>query len=250
MREDLEAYLKARRIVVARAGIAALLKRVLGPRIEQRRKALRSALETLAGGPAGTGLIGTDAAFANVTASGVSMPGRASGSFSGSDISAPSDVTGGTPSGTDSVSLVPSSRSGASLTGATSPPTVTNLGERRRGTVSYAIAGGVLLTLVIVVVLAMQRKTTTTALTIPAASPVEAPIRPPKPASSDDDLPTVSLDKLKVVERERERERERQSSGNNGTPRLPASGQGSSKKPAEAAASAAPPAALPRENPY
>jgi eukaryotic-like serine/threonine-protein kinase len=250
MREDLEAYLKSRRIVVARAGIAALLKRVLGARIEQRRRALRSALETLAGGPAaGVSLIGADAAFANVTASGVSMPGRASGSFSGSDLSAPSDISTSTPSGAGSASSAPSSRSNASLTGATSPQTVTNLGERRRGTIPYAIAGALLLALVVFMLfIAMQRKTTTTALTIPAASPVEtAAPGPPKPASSDENLPTVSLDKLKVMERERER----QNPDRNSAPRSAGSGAVPSKKPAEPAASTAPPPVeLPRENPY
>jgi hypothetical protein len=134
------------------------------------------------------------------------------------------------------------------LTAATSPQTVTNLGERRRGTIPYAIAGGLLLTLAVVLFLAMQRKTTTTALTIPAASPVEtAAPRPPRPASSDENLPTVSLDKLKVIEQERER----QNPDRGSAPRSAGSGAGPSKKAPDPAASAAPPPVeLPRENPY
>jgi serine/threonine-protein kinase len=46
----LEKFLKDERIVVPRSGIAALLKRVLGERIEARRHAVRSALEALDGG--------------------------------------------------------------------------------------------------------------------------------------------------------------------------------------------------------
>jgi serine/threonine-protein kinase len=44
---DLTAYLKAERVVVAQAGIAGLLKRVVGSRVEQRRKAIRAALRAL-----------------------------------------------------------------------------------------------------------------------------------------------------------------------------------------------------------
>src|SRR5262245_51255510 len=45
---DLRAYLKQKRIVVPQSGIAGLLKRVVGQRIEQRRKAVRSALKSVA----------------------------------------------------------------------------------------------------------------------------------------------------------------------------------------------------------
>ncbi len=45
----LERYLKDERIVVPRAGLAALLKKVVGDRIEQRREAVRVALHELAG---------------------------------------------------------------------------------------------------------------------------------------------------------------------------------------------------------
>jgi serine/threonine protein kinase len=44
---DLRGYLKAERIVVPVSGVAGLLKRVLGNRIEQRRKAVRKAIKSL-----------------------------------------------------------------------------------------------------------------------------------------------------------------------------------------------------------
>jgi hypothetical protein len=47
LERDLTSYLKAERVVVAQAGIAGLLKRVVGARIEQRRKAIRAALRAL-----------------------------------------------------------------------------------------------------------------------------------------------------------------------------------------------------------
>ncbi|HTQ05080.1 MAG TPA: serine/threonine-protein kinase [Polyangiaceae bacterium] len=47
---DLRNYLKSQRIVVAQSGIAGLLKRVVGDRIEQRRKAVRSALRSRSAG--------------------------------------------------------------------------------------------------------------------------------------------------------------------------------------------------------
>lgn len=44
---ELHDFLKAERVVVPRSGVAGLLKRVMGSRIEQRRKAVRKALKTL-----------------------------------------------------------------------------------------------------------------------------------------------------------------------------------------------------------
>ncbi len=49
LQDALEGYLKSERIVVARSGIGSLLKRVLGTRIEQRRKAIRAALKVVQG---------------------------------------------------------------------------------------------------------------------------------------------------------------------------------------------------------
>jgi serine/threonine protein kinase len=47
LEEDLRAFLKEQRIVVPQTGVAGLLKRVMGARIEQRRRAVRKALKTL-----------------------------------------------------------------------------------------------------------------------------------------------------------------------------------------------------------
>jgi serine/threonine-protein kinase len=44
---ELRDFLKAERVVVPRSGVAGLLKRVMGSRIEQRRRAVRKALKTL-----------------------------------------------------------------------------------------------------------------------------------------------------------------------------------------------------------
>lgn len=99
---DLTAFLKARHTVVPQTGVAALLKRVVGPRIEQRRRAVRVVLKTLAREDAPTNaLLSADPAFTptgkdqsvsgpNVTRTGASEPSGGG--------SAPSSV--GRPAGT------------------------------------------------------------------------------------------------------------------------------------------------------
>jgi eukaryotic-like serine/threonine-protein kinase len=90
--EDLRGYLKSERIVVAQSGLAGLMKRVLGERIEQRRKAVRSALKALGSGQAPAGdLLSGELAFTptgkdRVTVSGVS-------SVTGSNLSGLSNIT-------------------------------------------------------------------------------------------------------------------------------------------------------------
>ncbi|MEI9939765.1 MAG: serine/threonine-protein kinase [Pseudomonadota bacterium] len=75
---DLRAYLKSERLIVPQSGVAGILKRVLGERIEQRRKAVRGALKALSSGavPAAQ-LLPNDPAFTptgkdRITVSGVS----------------------------------------------------------------------------------------------------------------------------------------------------------------------------------
>src|SRR6187399_1018296 len=51
---DLQAYLKAERLIVPQSGVAGILKRVVGERIEQRRKAVRGALKALSSGAPAT----------------------------------------------------------------------------------------------------------------------------------------------------------------------------------------------------
>src|SRR6188768_3688014 len=78
LEHDLHAYLKSERLIVPQSGVAGILKRVLGERIEQRRKAVRSSLKALTSGavPAAQ-LLPNDPAFTptgndRITVSGVS----------------------------------------------------------------------------------------------------------------------------------------------------------------------------------
>jgi serine/threonine protein kinase len=78
LEQDLLTYLKSQRILVTPGGIAGLLKRVVGQRIEQRRKAVRSAVRALGvGGPAAE-LISNEPVFTptgqeRITVTGVSV---------------------------------------------------------------------------------------------------------------------------------------------------------------------------------
>jgi len=93
--EDLRGYLKSERIVVAQSGLAGLMKRVLGERIEQRRKAGRAALKALGSGQAAqSDLLSGDLAFTptgkdRITVSGVSSVS----SVTGSNLSSLSNIT-------------------------------------------------------------------------------------------------------------------------------------------------------------
>ena len=75
---DLRAYLKSERLIVPQSGVAAILKRVLGDRIEQRRKAVRASLKALSSGAVPTAqLLPNDPAFTptgkdRITVSGIS----------------------------------------------------------------------------------------------------------------------------------------------------------------------------------
>jgi serine/threonine-protein kinase len=78
LEHDLRAYLKASRIVVPQSGIAGLLKRVVGQRVEQRRKAVRGALKMLAVGAGQAELISNEPVFTptgrdKITVTGVSV---------------------------------------------------------------------------------------------------------------------------------------------------------------------------------
>jgi serine/threonine protein kinase len=95
--EDLRGYLKSERVVVAQSGLAGLMKRVLGERIEQRRKAVRAALKALGSGQtAPSDLLSGDLAFTptgkdRITVSGVSSVSSVTGSGL-SNITSPSMV--------------------------------------------------------------------------------------------------------------------------------------------------------------
>src|SRR6187549_3201077 len=102
--ENLRAYLKSERVVVAQNALSGLMKRVLGERIEQRRKAVRAALKALGSGQAPPAdLLSGELAFTptgkdRITVSGVSSVSQVTGSnLSGlSSITSPS--TAGRPS--------------------------------------------------------------------------------------------------------------------------------------------------------
>lgn len=79
----LERYLKDERIVVPRAGIAGLLRKVLGDRIEARRQAVRAALRSVAA--AREGLVPEDSAFRPVDPE---IEGASSGSSDLSNVDA------------------------------------------------------------------------------------------------------------------------------------------------------------------
>ena len=202
--KDLEGYLKEERILVPRNGIAALLKRVMGTRIEQRRKAVRAALKALSSdAQSGAPLLSSDPAFAggdhiSVTGvSGVSGAGSNSGisstgngAISNSGVSQPSSVTG--------------SYAGVSQNGmSTVPQTVSHHGTPRRGgLVGYVVGiAGLLVAIGVVVFFATsQRHTTTKVLNVsagPGAQPVEPSAAPPPTPTASDDVPTVNVDTLK-----------------------------------------------------
>jgi serine/threonine-protein kinase len=98
--DDLRAYLKSERVVVAQSALSGLMKRVLGERIEQRRKAVRAALKALGSGQAPPAdLLSGELAFTptgkdRITVSGVSSVSSVTGSnLSGlSNITSPSTV--------------------------------------------------------------------------------------------------------------------------------------------------------------
>ncbi|HEY6081648.1 MAG TPA: serine/threonine-protein kinase [Polyangiaceae bacterium] len=98
--EDLRGYLKSERVVVAQSALSGLMKRVLGERIEQRRKAVRAALKALGSGQAPPlDLLSGELAFTptgkdRITVSGVSSVSQVTGSnLSGlSSITSPSTV--------------------------------------------------------------------------------------------------------------------------------------------------------------
>jgi len=78
LEHDLHAYLKSERLIVPQSGVAAILKRVVFERIEQRRKAVRASLKALSSGAVPTAqLLPNDPAFTptgkeRITISGVS----------------------------------------------------------------------------------------------------------------------------------------------------------------------------------
>jgi len=91
LERELRGFLKAKHVVVPASGIAALLKRVVGDRVEQRRRAVRAALRALGQGAKAIDLLSSDPAFTptggeRISVTGASVPGA---SVSGANLSAP-----------------------------------------------------------------------------------------------------------------------------------------------------------------
>lgn len=177
LRRDLEGYLKEERLFVAPAGLANLLKKVLGEKIEQRRKAVRATLKQLEAPGSG------DLPSSELTP-------LAEGPVTATGQSGPSGVTG---SGTSE----PSQASHATAPHSLSGPT-----ERRGGVAGYIFGAAALaVALVAVGVLAMRGRgtTTTTIITAPAVTSTAAATTVSTAAATaavSSDVPVVGLDEL------------------------------------------------------
>lgn len=198
----LESYLKSERIVVPRAGVANLLKKVMGARMEQRRKAIRSALRAIEGDP--------------VDAAGLAPSDPNAAGLSGEHASVVSVVTGA--SGISAVHTPPPhSASGvshpsqptpshASPTLATAPTTVPAPVVVKRGGIAGYLIGvvGLAAALGVVVFLVLNRQPTkTTIVNVPAAPGTEAPAAAPAPAPKtvdDPSVPTVGIEQLAAAD--------------------------------------------------
>ncbi|MCC6216020.1 MAG: serine/threonine protein kinase [Polyangiaceae bacterium] len=226
LQRDLEGYLKSERIVVARAGLGALLKRVLGDRIDQRRKAVRATLRQLDGGDAAPLASAPDSAATGAgdsTGSGISQLGGPASSTSG---------------------LSHTSSSGVS---AVQPP------PRRSSLGGYVVGiGGLVVALGAVAAVALTRRPQTTVVQPPvvaatpesteAARPSGAPARAP---AADDGVAVTDLSALGPAQAGGAAPRASAAASAAGRP-----AEKPSEKPKPAAPAAPGPAGLPRANPY
>ncbi len=239
----LEGFLKKERIVVPRAGIANLLKKVLGVRLEQRRKAIRAALRALDG--QSTSLPGTETPF-------VSSPEHASvtgvsavTSGTGSGISAIQSGPGSSPSGMSNptasgVVFDPTNPNGMSQRiSAYTPPTVVVKKGGTLGLLIGVVGLAIALAVIVFLLLNPQRKTTVVNVAAPPSEPtrteeVKTAATTPNPADS---IPAVAVDAL---------EKKTKSSGGTWRP-PPKSTKTEAVKPPPAAPTQTAP---PRKNPY
>jgi len=209
---SLDGYLKAERVVVPRAGIANLLKKVLGERIEQRRRAIRSVLRHL-DAPQGSAPHTSEVPFppsptdpvsvtgvsavTSGTGSGVSAVGPISGDFR------PSSVTPPPPSVAPPMPHDASRPSAVSQVVQAPEPTQTGatVVVKRGGMLGLVIGVlglAVALAAVLFLLYGPHRKTTVVNLTSNApeakpADPTPAPVPLPK---KDDGIPAVPVDSL------------------------------------------------------
>ncbi len=192
--DELNAYLRQERMVVPRKGIAGLLKRVLGKRIEGRRRAIRDALERLSQGPHSSPL-SSESAFGPL-----SEPGSGISNITGSVPFASTTNSGLSQTGSDVSHL--SHVSLATGAGTQAPQTVgqrkdrAGIGGYLVGVLGLAVALAVLL----FVIFRSRDGGTNTVVIAPAVQPASSEPEPvatavPKPTASDD-TPSVSLDAL------------------------------------------------------
>jgi len=207
----LDAYLKAERIVVPRAGIANLLKKVLGERIEQRRKAIRSVLRQL-DAPAGVGPQTSEVPYLPSPAEPVSVTGvSAITSGTASGISAIGPPSAPTPSGVSHPrpSVEPPAPHDASRPSALSqvgyPVDPSQTGSTvvvKRGGMLGLVIGvlglAVALAAVLFLLYGPHRKTTVVNLqsTPTEAKPAETSPEVSAPPKKDDGIPAVPVDSL------------------------------------------------------
>jgi hypothetical protein len=193
----LESYLKSERIVVPRNGIANLLKKVLGERLEQRRRAIRSSVRALDG--QSTSLPATENPLAGEHGSVTGVSAITSGTGSGvisSPISSPSGLSNPTAS---SVSWEASNPNAVSQRiSAFTPPTVV---VKRGGTVGLVIGVlGLAVALGVIVFLLLNPARKTTVVNIGSPTPVETETSKPElkqPEKPVDTSGAVPLDALK-----------------------------------------------------
>lgn len=219
LQHALESYLKAERVVVPRAGIANLLKKVLGGRIEQRRKAIRSALRAIDGdAPVGSNVPPSDPLASAVppdhaSVTGVSAvtdpshPSSVSNVGSVSNVSVPNftpsgpshqGMSGTRPAGLHYGTGGEVSHTGHSQLSQVSYPTGGTVVVKRGGIGGYVIGVlGLAVALgVAVFFIVNPRVRTTTIVSMPAASaaPQEAPLAPAPQVQDDPGVPKLNLD--------------------------------------------------------
>lgn len=239
LQQDLQAYLQTNRILVPHSGVASLLKRVLGPRIEQRRKGIRAALKAASAGRPSL-LPGSEAGFTPTGKSSTDVISEGTGSGIG-----PASVSSITGSGVG-FPLEPSAPTHTSF-----PQTVSAMPPQRSGLGGYIVGVvGLLVALVVVVILAVARResTTTTVVSVPAATapPVETQKpEPVAPTPSSDGVETLELDQLDAGAPEPESH-----AGQSPRPRATAKGSPAIAPNPTTPTAPAPTGDLPRENPY
>lgn len=244
LQKDLEDYLQRNLIVVPRGGVGGLLKRVLGPRIEQRRKGIRAILKAGSGGV--SLLPGADVGLTPTGRSGAELLAEGTGS----GVGAPGSLGNITASG---VTGFPTESSVPSSTHAGRPHTVSKPPAPRSGLGGYVVGvAGLLVALIVVLLFAFSRRegSTTTVVSVPAATAPQDP-RPQPTATatgtpSSDGVETLELDELDAGKGAPDPEGQAVHTPRSGEPKV--AKPGPTKEPA--APTPKPTGDLPRANPY